>query len=141
MDVAGVDVHVGEQVLPHVAPVAVGAVRRHRIVLVEVEGDDAREVHGTRLMAADQLAVDADRRAAGGEPEDGVALRGRLAADYLDDAVGEQHDQVVVVGHDDAADALALARAVDDRGCAAEGGGGGRGSRGQTFTSIVAPRL
>ena len=107
------DVHVGEEVLPHVAPVAVRAVRGHRIVLVEVERHDGCEVHLARLMPADQLTIDPEGRAAGGESQDAAALGGYLTADRCDDALRQQRSEVVVVGDDDGADALALARALD----------------------------
>ena len=40
VDVLGVDVDVGEEVLHHVAPVAMDGIRRHGEVLVQIEGDD-----------------------------------------------------------------------------------------------------
>src|SRR2546427_9114714 len=50
-----------EQVLPHVAPIAVGAVRWHGVVLVEIERHDSREIHLAGLVATDQLPIDAQR--------------------------------------------------------------------------------
>ena len=111
--VLGADVHVGEQVLPHVAPIAVWAVGRHGIVLVEVECHHVREIDLARVMAADQLAVDAEGRAARGEPEDRAALGGRLLGDHLDDAVGHEQRHVVVVAQHHRADALAVTRSVE----------------------------
>ena len=107
------DVDVREQILPHVAPIAVRAVRRHGIVLVEVERDDARQIDLARLVTADQLAVDTQRRAAGGEPQHAPPLGRRLSRDHLGDAVGEQHGEIVVVGHHDRGNALAVARTFD----------------------------
>src|SRR3989475_10060715 len=78
MDLLGPDVDVREQVLPHVAPVAVGAVRRHRVVLVEVEGHHAREIHLARLVPADQVPVDAERRAPPREAEHATSFGGRF---------------------------------------------------------------
>src|SRR2546430_2760184 len=107
------DVHVGEEVLPHVAPVAVRAVGRHRVVLVEVERRHRREVDLPCPVPPDQLAVDPERRTARGEPEHAPALRRDLAPDRRDDALGEEGGEIVVVGDDERADALALARALD----------------------------
>ncbi len=134
VDVRRDDVHVGEQILPHVAPVAVRAVCAHRVVFVEVEGDHPREVEAAGLVAANQLAVHADRRAPRREPQHGAPLRRRFAVDHVDDAIGQQPHEIVVIRHDDGADALPVAGALDRRE------GVGRGCR-QTFTSIVAPRL
>ena len=60
-----------EERLVHPAVVAVRVVRRHRVVFVEVERDDAREVEALLLVQADQLAVQPDGRGAGGQAEDG----------------------------------------------------------------------
>ena len=98
-----------EQVLLHVPPEAVGARRRHRVILVEVERDDAGVVDLAGAVAADQLLIDPEGGAAGGEPEHAAALRRRFAADHLDDPVREQRGEVVVVGDDDGAQPLALA--------------------------------
>ena len=68
VDVLRRDVDVVEESLVHPAVVAVQIVRLHGIVFVEVEGDDARQVEPLFAMQADQLAIQADRRAAGGSP-------------------------------------------------------------------------
>src|SRR5438270_495412 len=47
------------------------------------------------------------------EPEHAPALRSDLAPHRLDDAVGEEGGEIVVVGHDERADALPLVRALD----------------------------
>ncbi len=130
MDLLGPDVDVREQVLPHVAPVAVGAVRRHRVVLVEVEGHHAREIHLARLVAADQLPVDAERRAPRREAEHATSFGGRFPGDDLHDAVGQAQREVVVIRDHDGADVLAIPPAFDgtSRGAPnARCGGGFRG--------------
>ena len=106
VDVLRTDVHVVEQVLPHVAPVAMGAVGCHRVVLVEVERHDLGEAHLALLVPRDQLAIDAQRRAAGGEPQHAAPLGRHLAVNHLDDALRDQRGQLVVLGHDDRAQAL-----------------------------------
>ena len=93
--------------------IAVGAVRRHGVVLVQIERHDAREVHLTRLMAADQLTVDPEWGAPGGKPQHAAPLRGRLASDHLDDVIGEPQCEVVVIRDDDGRDVLAIARTLD----------------------------
>src|SRR5467141_864511 len=67
VDVLLRDVHVREEVFPHVPVIAVGTVGRHRVILVEIERDDARKIDVSRLVAADQLFVDTQGGAAGGE--------------------------------------------------------------------------
>ncbi len=113
VDVLLRDVHMREEVLPHVAVIAVGAVGRHRIVLVEIERDDAREIDVARLMAADQLLVHPQRGAACGEPEHRPALGAGLALNDLRNAVGDRERQVAVFRKDDGAESLAVARALD----------------------------
>src|SRR5205823_1797719 len=107
------DVHVGEEVLPHVAPVAVRAVGHHRVVLVEVERRHRREVDFPCPVPPDQLTVDPERGAAGGEPQHAAAVRSHPAPDRVDDALGEEGGEIVVVGDHERTDALALARALD----------------------------
>src|SRR5439155_15963494 len=107
------DVDVGEEVLPHVAPVAVRAVGRHRVVLVEVERRHRREVDFPRPVPPDQFAVDPQRGAPGGEPEHAAALGRYFAPDRVDDPLGEEGGEIVVVGNHERTDALPLARALD----------------------------
>ena len=84
------DVHVLEEVLPHVAVVAVGVVERDRVVLVEIERDNAREIDVAGLMTADELPINAERGAPGGETKYRLASGASRAADDFDDAVGDQ---------------------------------------------------
>src|SRR5439155_10031204 len=92
------DVHVLEEILPHVAVVTVRIVGPHRVVLVEIERHHVGEVHFTRLVAADQLAIDAQGGAARSESEHAPAVRGSAALDDLDDVIGEPGgDRVVIV--------------------------------------------
>ena len=81
----GRNVDVVEERLVHPAVVAVRVVRRHRVVFVEVERDDPREIEPGFLVQADQFAVEADRRRAGRQPEHGrPAGRVVLANQALD---------------------------------------------------------
>src|SRR5437879_945689 len=61
----------------------------------------------------DQLTVDPARGAAGGEPQHAAAVRSHPAPDRVDDALGEEGGEIVVVGDHERTDALALARALD----------------------------
>src|SRR6185503_13616419 len=131
------DVHVREEVLPHVAVIAVTRVRRHRVVLVQIERDDAGKIDVPRLVAADQLLVDAKRSAAGGEAEHGPAFGAGFALNDFDDAVRDRDGEIAVLGEHHRAQPLALTRALDGRRENAAFGG----FRHYTFTSIVAPRL
>ena len=70
VDVRRIDVDVREEILPHEAMVGVDALLRHRVVLVEIERHDVGEAQPFVAMHADQLAIDPDRRRAGGEAED-----------------------------------------------------------------------
>ena len=100
------NVELGEQVLPHEPMVGVEAPRVHRVVLVEIEGDDVPEAEPLVAVQADQLAVDADRRGAGGEPEHGAPALGGAGAYDLGDPARHQSAEVVVVVDDEGADAL-----------------------------------
>src|SRR5712671_1083836 len=133
------DVHVREEVLPHVAVVAVGTVGRHRVILVEIERDDVRKVDVAGLMTADQLFIDAEWRAAGRETKHRAPLGARLALDDLDDPLGDSGGEVRMLGEDDGAESFAIARALDGRRGRPARRGGSLGH--YTFTSIVAPRL
>ena len=103
VDVLLRDVDLREEVLPHVAMVAVGAVGRHRVVLVEIERDDAREIDVPRLVPADQLLIHAQGRAARGKPEHHAALGAGLAVNDLDDPLGDRGGEVRVLGENDGA--------------------------------------
>jgi hypothetical protein len=104
--VGGRDVDVVEEVLLHEAPVAVEARRRHRVVLVEVEGHDAREAEALLAVEPDELAVDADRGGAGGEPQDGASPGGAAFADDRGDAAADGARERLVRVVDDDGDAL-----------------------------------
>jgi hypothetical protein len=100
--VLGRDVDVLEQVLPHEPVVAVHAVGRHGVVLVEVEGHDVGEIEPFLAVHADQLAVDADRRRARGEPQHRALARATAVTHDLGDARGDPtRDRLVVFGDDD----------------------------------------
>ncbi len=71
VNVAVRDVHVIEKVLTHPAVVAVDRLRIHRPVFIEVERHDAREVESFFAVQADELAIDADRRRSGRQPQHG----------------------------------------------------------------------
>ena len=111
--VAPRDVHVGprdvelrEQILPHEAVVGMDASRIHRVVLVQVERDHVPEAEPLLPVHPDQLAVDADGGGPGGEAQHGAPAGRGLGADDLGDSVRHQAAEVVVVVHDDGADAL-----------------------------------
>src|SRR5262249_10411599 len=76
VDVLRRDVDVVEEGLAHPAVVAVRVVRLHRVVFVEVESEDAREVEPGLLVQADQFAVQPHGGRAGGQAQDGRAVGG-----------------------------------------------------------------
>jgi hypothetical protein len=86
-----------EQVLPHVPVVAVDAVRRHRVVLVQVERHHAGEVETLLAVHPDQLAVDTDRRAARREAEHRLPALGVAFPDDLRDPFRDLSRDLVVV--------------------------------------------
>lgn len=131
------DVQMREEVLPHVAVIAVRALGRHRVVLVEIEREDPRKIDIARLVAANQLFVDAEGGAAGREPEDDPAFGSRLAVNDLDDPLGHERGQVLMLVENDGAKALTIASAFDGW----DGARRGVSLRRQTFTSMAAPRL
>ena len=75
------DVDVVEEVLPHEPVVALEILRRHRHVLVDVEGDDVGEVEPFLAVHPDELLIHADGRRAGGEPQHGGVASGGLGLD------------------------------------------------------------
>src|SRR5690606_38253210 len=97
VDVLRRDVHAVEQVLLHVAPEAVDAVRLHGIVLVQVERHDLREVEPLFLMPANEFAIDLDRRAARREAEDRRVAAGILLPDQVRDAVRNDAREIAVL--------------------------------------------
>ena len=84
MDILRANIDLVEEILPHVAVVAVDAVRPHRIVLVEIERHDVGEVQTLLAVEPRELAVDPDRRAAGCQSENCA----RACLSSLDDDVG-----------------------------------------------------
>src|SRR5207247_10729923 len=103
------DVHMREEVLPHVAVVAVGTVGRHRVVLVEVERDDARKIDVAGLMAPDQFFVDAEGSAPRSEPQDRSTFGAGLALNDLGDPFCAREGEVRVLAQVDGAESLAAA--------------------------------
>ena len=99
--VAGLDVDVLEEILPHEAVVAVEALGGHRVVLVEVEGHDLGEVESFLAMEPDQLPVDSDGGGTGREPQDGSPDGGAPLADETGDAPGDEPGNAVVGFLDD----------------------------------------
>jgi hypothetical protein len=100
------DIELGEEILPHEPVIAVHAGGGHRVVLVQVEGDDPGEAQALLSVHPDQLAVDADRRRPRGEPEHGLPARAAPRADQLGDPARDQPAELVVVAHDDGRNAL-----------------------------------
>src|SRR5207249_11320499 len=82
------------------------------------------------LVPADQLPVDAERRAPRREAEHATSFDGRFPGDDLHDAAGQAQREVVVIRDHDGADVLAIPPAFDgtSRGAPnARCGGGFRG--------------
>ena len=77
VDVLARNVHVREEILPHEPVVRVDVVRHHRVVLVEIERHDVGEAQPVLAVQADQLAVHADGRRSGREPQHGGVASGR----------------------------------------------------------------
>ena len=79
------------------------AVRRHRIVLVEIERHDVPEAQAFFLVLPYELAVNADRRRARREAENGVGTRRVPFPDQRGDSVcNEERDFLVILDHDGA---------------------------------------
>ncbi len=115
VDVLLADVDVVEEVLAHEPVVALQAVRRHRVVLVEVERDDVREVEPVVAVEADEAAVDADRRRAGREAEHEL-LPERAALDgHVGDAARDLRGEVCGRLEDEHRQALALGALADGK--------------------------
>src|SRR4029079_17456375 len=94
------DVDVVEEVLPHVPVVAVDAVGPHRGVLVEIEGHDIREVESFLAMHADELAIHANWRAAGREPQDRGFPLTPAEMNHFRDSPRDYFGNVIVVSDD-----------------------------------------
>jgi hypothetical protein len=91
VDVLRGNVDVLEEVLPHETDVAVGAVRLHGVVLVQVEGHDPG---------------DADGGGSGRQAQDGMTPLGVPLPDDGGDAAGHGPGHVLVAVHDDHRDVL-----------------------------------
>ena len=76
-----VNVHVAEQVVVHVVAVGVRVGGEQADVLVEVEGAAEGEVELLGLVQADEVAIDALHRLAGGQAEDEVRVGAEFAGD------------------------------------------------------------
>ncbi len=118
----GIEVDVLEEVLPHEAVIAVQAVAGHRVVLVEIEGDDPGEVEALFAMQANQLAVDPDRCGAGGQSQHRELPCAVSIANDLGHAARDPPSNVVVLVGDDGWDPL--------------GSLGRSGSRGRSHGSV-----
>ena len=81
VDVLLGNVDVAEKRLVHPAAIAVRVVGRHRVVFVEVEGDDARKIEPRVLVQPNQLTVQPDRRRARGQAEHRGPVRRVVLAD------------------------------------------------------------
>jgi hypothetical protein len=84
----------------------VDAVRRHRVILIQIERHDVPERQTFVAVHPDELSVDADRRRPRGKSEDRRLTRHLLFANEVGDAVGDESSNVLVVVDDDCADAL-----------------------------------
>src|ERR1700737_4213692 len=100
VDVLRAHVDVIEQVLAHEPLIAVDAIRHHRVVLVEGECHDVGEVEAFVTVHLDQLAIDPDRRAAGGESKHGVPAFTAPFLDDLGDASGDGAGDLIVLDDD-----------------------------------------
>ena len=96
VDILRLDVDVVEKGLLHPAAIALRVVRAHRIIFIEVERDDTREVEAGFVVQADQFAVEPDRGRAGRQAKDRRTV-GRIV--LPNDALDHQCD---VVGRVDA---------------------------------------
>jgi hypothetical protein len=110
VNVGGIDVDVIEQILPHEPVVAVDAVRRHRVVLVEIERDHVGEAQSFLPVASNQLAVNANWCGSRRETEYGMPTFLGASTDQVRHLVGNQtghlrvavgnHNRNAFVGHD-----------------------------------------
>ncbi len=83
--------------------------RIHRVVFVEIEGDDIGKAEPLLPMHPNQLAIHPDRGRAGGEAEHRALPGGAALPDHLSDPERDHAADPVVVIHYDRADAF-LAR-------------------------------
>src|SRR5207244_622760 len=97
VDVLRLDVDVVKEVLPHEPVVAVDALRLHRVILVEIERHDVGEIEALLAVHLDQLAVDADRGATGGEAENRVPAFPATLLDYLGNTLRDGAGDLVVL--------------------------------------------
>jgi hypothetical protein len=83
VDVAGIDVDVGEEVFVHEMLKAPGMSSGKPQVLIEIEGHDAREIEGALFVKTDEMFVNADHGAAGGQTKHQRRLLMNRAGDEL----------------------------------------------------------
>ena len=100
------NVELGEEVLPHEPMVGMETPRIHRVVLIEIEGDDVGEAEAFLPMHSDQLAIGADRRGPCSQAEHGPAAGGEVIANDLGDPARRKAADVVVIVDDDGTEAL-----------------------------------
>ena len=92
--------------------VGVDAPRIHRVVLVEIEGDDVGEVQSLLAVHPDELAIHPDGRRTGGEAEHRTLPGGALRGDHLRDPSGDYAAELVVVVYHDRTDPLVMGARV-----------------------------
>ena len=76
VDAVARDVDVVEKVLEHPAVIALQPVGGQAVVFVQVERHHVRQIELAAAVQADQLAIDAHRRAAGRQPQHGPPALG-----------------------------------------------------------------
>src|SRR5690606_22710949 len=108
VDVLRPDVHVFEEVLPHVPAEAVDAIRVHRIVLIQIERHHVAEVEAGLAVHPDEFPIDADGRGSGCEAEDGLLARRGLRPDEGGDPLRDEPSDVFVLLDDDYGNALVV---------------------------------
>ncbi len=89
VDVRGRDIDVVEKNLLHPEAITVRIVRRHRKIFVQVECDDAGEIQAGFLVQADELAIQSDRRRAGGQTQHRGPARRIILPDQAFDHQGQ----------------------------------------------------
>ena len=102
----GVEVHVLKEFLFHEAVVGVEILPLHREVLVQVEGGHTLEGEPFLTVHTDQLAIDPDRRGAGGQTQHRGPAFPLALADHLGDPDGHRTGQRLVAVEHRSAEAL-----------------------------------
>ncbi len=88
VDVVHVDVHVVEEVLLHEGHVALGRLRVHGVILIQVERHHVLEAQPLFLVQPNQFGVNADRRHPGGQAQNRFLSPILLRADKVGDPAG-----------------------------------------------------